>query len=130
MSPSELAIREYRDIVPTPWVAKPPRGSTPEALEEWRRSISQIPVPRRKLMVWLRDSVRASIDEFWRRPTFRDLAAWSSRNLVPGAGTPERQQVEKVDQTLQASAAALLQLTEARSIATELSKTPLKKGAS
>jgi hypothetical protein len=51
----------------------------------------------RYFTAWVRDEVCAAVHDYWRRPTFRDEAAWPLRNLAAGAQTKERALVERVD---------------------------------
>lgn len=87
----ELALRRYQQIVP-------------KAAQHWD-------VPLRALQVWLDEDVNAVLDHYTRRPTFREQASWSIRNLRPNAGTSERTLVDRIDAELVRCAKAVRKLT-------------------
>lgn len=93
----EFAIRRYQQIVPHPVGA-------------WE----DFPIGRIK--VWLTDDVCPIVEGYCKRPAFKDQATWPLRNLVAGAGVPERQLVEAVDVGMVHAAQALLELVRQKRV--------------
>lgn len=87
----ELALRRYKQIVP-------------ETVTEWSD------FPFRELGVWLVDDVCPVVEDYCRRPAFRERAAWPVRVLAPGAATPERGLVDAATTDLEKTAKALRHL--------------------
>jgi len=86
-----LAERRYLQVVPTP-------------VQSWTE------FPDRGLVLWLADDVCPVIEDYCRRPAFREQASWPVRVLVAGAPTAERRCIESVDKALVQCAKALLQV--------------------
>src|SRR5579859_3299980 len=84
----DFLVRRFRQILPEPLT-----GENSAA--------------RRKIKCWLMDDVRPVLEDYLKRPRFRDLAAWPVRTLRVGAGTAERALVDKVDMALVAHGRAL-----------------------
>src|SRR4051794_27979382 len=74
-------------------------------------------LPSRQIEAWLRDDVLPVVDEFSRRPTFREYATWPLRILAPGVDTLERRAVDAVDAALVASAESLGRLARNERVA-------------
>lgn len=86
----QLALRRYQQIVPT--------------------AVGFLDVPARQLQVWLDEDVCAVLDDYARRPAFREQASWSIRTLRPGSGTPERLLLDRLDDEIVRCAAAVTRL--------------------
>jgi hypothetical protein len=94
----ELAVRRYRQIVPTPAVT-------------WDQ------VPRRQLAAWLNQDVCAAIEECVGRRRFRELASWPVRAFEPDGNSPELQLVADLDSHLAKYASTLSELADAKLLA-------------
>lgn len=85
----EFAVRRYKQLVQRPL----PRGSNL--------------LPIRDIRVWLADDVSPVVEDFAKRPTFREFASWPLRTLADETNTPERLLVRAVDAALVACAKTL-----------------------
>lgn len=76
--------------------------------------------PLRDLQIWLVDDVCPVIEEFARRPKFREHAAWVLDAIYRGAGTAERREIDALDAALIRCAGALARLAAKRRIRSQL----------
>jgi len=107
MNRAELAVRRYRDTITEELGAKAP------AERFWR-------MPVRRIEAWITEYVLPAIEDVLPRTAFRAPATWPQRNLIVGAGTPERSAVEQVDRALIAEGSALRRLARQRRVAQRL----------
>jgi hypothetical protein len=94
----QLVARQFRRIQPQPCL-------------DWTR------FPTQEIEAWLRNDLLPVVDEFSKRPAFREYATWPLRVLVAGVGTPERRAVEDVDVALVTSASCLNRLGQIKRLA-------------
>ncbi len=97
----EIALRRYRQIVPT---------------AVGRRD----QLPLREVKVWLSEYVLPALENVSARPKFRDYASWPIRNLRRGVTSVERGLVDQSDVGLQACAKALAKLVDRKGIRRKL----------
>jgi hypothetical protein len=93
----EFALRRYRQIMPEP-------------VGTWME------FPARQVQIWLTDDVCPVVEDYCKRPAFRDQATWPLRVLVPGAATPERRLIDAVDEGLVRSAHALVAIASQKRV--------------
>ena len=85
------------------------------------RSVQHVgDVDLRHLRLWLQDDVCPLVDNYARRPAFREHATWVLRQLRPNVLTAERQEVDAVEGALIHSAIALTKLISKRRLRTRL----------
>jgi hypothetical protein len=97
MNRLDFALRRYEQILPKP-------------VTLWAD------IPLRDLGIWLAEDVSSVLDEYARRPAFREMASWAIRTLRPGASTEERALIERVDSELTGCAKCLLNLSQQKRI--------------
>lgn len=102
MEPWELAVRAYKRLVPEP-------------VETWSCEF-----PLRQLQIWLTDDVCPVVEDYARRPAFRNHAAWAVTALRPAAQTAERALVDALEQGLPRCAAILTRLADAKLVRQKL----------
>ena len=90
----KMALRRYQQLVPQP--------------------VDHVEVPLRHLNIWLREEVNPVLEEFTRRPAFREHASWPIRALEAGAQTSERELIDRIDTELVTCARALHRLATNR----------------
>jgi hypothetical protein len=92
----ELALRRYQQIVPKP--------------------VDHAGMPLRALNIWLSEDVNAVLDDYTRRPSFREHASWPVRALSVGANSSERDLIDQIDSEIVRCGRALLKLADKRLI--------------
>ncbi len=71
-----------------------------------------MPTDVSRLTHWLRDNVCAVMDQFIRRPAFRNAATWPLRTFEPTSASAERTLLQRVDDLLVAYASAITELAD------------------
>lgn len=101
MDKIEFAERRYKQILPNP---------------------AKYVLDLRRLKIWLVDDVCPVIEEFVRRPKFRDYATWSIVVLKAGSKSPERREIDNTDDALARCAGAFTKLAAKPQIQSRLTK--------
>jgi hypothetical protein len=103
MDQRELVIRRFQQILPNP-------------------AADYIELPREELQIWIREDLTPLLEDYIRRPTVQDYAAWPMRALAIGSVSPERRLIEGVDEALVACGNALARLGANKMLAAKAAK--------
>lgn len=92
----DFVLRRYKQILPKP--------------------VQWADMPMHDLGIWLKEDVSTLLDDYARRPAFRENASWPVRSFRPGAATEERTIVNGIDSALVDCGKALSRFADERRI--------------